>query len=172
MQTYINFEIKNISYGWFDVLFKTNEDEIMVTASYAWGNDSPKLFLQILYELLVSPSCNKYVIWDEEPGVYIIFFSKIKNQYNIKIAYSETCHDELFADIRNTTGNFIFHEAQSMIHDLEVIYECYDINFSHLIKTIIRAFEEYETNPEYERNWMSFPYNELNLLKKDIKQIS
>ena len=46
MRMLINFEIQRIYAGWFDVLFKTNKEEVVVTASDAWGNDSPKLFLQ------------------------------------------------------------------------------------------------------------------------------
>ena len=76
MRTLINFEIQRIYAGWFDVLFKTNKEEVVVTASDAWGNDSPKLFLQILYELVDTHQYSKYVIWDEEPGVYIIFLIK------------------------------------------------------------------------------------------------
>ena len=52
MRTLINFEIQRIYAGWFDVLFKTNKGEVIVTASDVWGNDSPKLFLQILGELV------------------------------------------------------------------------------------------------------------------------
>ena len=89
--------------GEFTMLIKLTskvrtELKVVVTASDAWGNDSPKLFLQILSELVDKPQYSKYVIWDEEPGVYIIFIDKIDDLYNIKIAFSEFCHDELFAD--------------------------------------------------------------------------
>lgn len=86
MRTLINFEIQRIYAGWFDVLFKTSKEEVVVTASDAWGNDSPKLFLQILSELVDKPQYSKYVIWDEEPGVYIIFIDKTDDLYNFKIA--------------------------------------------------------------------------------------
>lgn len=45
MRALINFEIQRIYAGWYDVLFKTNKEKVVVTASDAWGNDSPKLFL-------------------------------------------------------------------------------------------------------------------------------
>lgn len=38
MRTLINFEIQRIYAGWFDVLFKTSKEEVVVTASDAWGN--------------------------------------------------------------------------------------------------------------------------------------
>lgn len=46
MHILVNFEIQRIYAGRFDVLFKTEKEEVAVTASDAWGNNSPKLLFQ------------------------------------------------------------------------------------------------------------------------------
>lgn len=171
MRTLIDFEIQRIYAGWFDVLFKTNKEKVVVTASDAWGNDSPKLFLQILSELVDKPQYSKYVIWDEEPGVYIIFIDKIDDLYNIKIAFSEFCHDELFADIRNVIGDVSYDEMKSKLNDLELICEYNDIDYVYLLKTVVRAFEEYENSTDYSQNWMEFPHKELCAIRQYLKTI-
>lgn len=169
MKRLINFEIQRIYAGWFDVQFKTDNEEIVVTASDAWGNDSPKLFLQILYEMLDEDVYNKYVVWDEEPGVYMIFISKTEENYSIKIAFSEFCHDELFSDIRNVVGDISFDEMRSKLNDLELLFEYNDVEFIFFLRTVIRAFEEYENSSEYLGNWMDFPHNELRAIKQQLK---
>ena len=130
MRALINLEIQRIYAGWFDVLFKTNKEKVVVAASDAWGNDSPKLFLQILSELVDKPQYSIYVIWDEEPGVYIIFIDKIDDLYNIKIAFSEFCHDELFADIINVIGDVSYDEMKSKLIDLEFCCSLLDTSVS------------------------------------------
>lgn len=171
MYSLVNFEIQRIYAGWFDVLFKTEKEEIAVTASDAWGNDSPRLFLQILCELVDKQIYNKYVIWDEEPGVYVIFINKIEEVYNIKIAFSEFDHDELFADIRNVIGDMSYEEMSSKLKDLELIFECNNIDYVYLLRTVVRAFEEYENSAEYQENWMDYPHKELAAIKQHLKMI-
>lgn len=171
MHTLVNFEIQRIYAGWFDVLFKTEKKEAAVTASDAWGNDSPKLFLQILCEMLDKDIYNKYVIWDEEPGVYVIFINKIKEVYNIKIAFSEFSHDELFADIRSVVGEISYEEMCTKLNDLELLFECNDFDYIYLLRTIVRAFEEYENSAEYLENWMDYPHQELAAIKQYLKMI-
>lgn len=171
MHTLINFEIQRIYTGWFDVLFKTEKKEVAVTASDAWGNDSPKLFLHILCEMLDKDIYNKYVIWDEEPGVYIIFINKTEENFNIKIAFSEFCHDELFSDIRNVVGDISYDEMRNKLNDLELLFEYNNVDFIYFLRTVIRAFEEYENTSEYLENWMDFPHNELDAIKQQLRTI-
>lgn len=79
------------------------------------------MFLQILSELVDKTQYSKYVIWDEEPGVYIVFIDKIDDLYDIKIAFSEFCHDELFADIINVIGDVSYDEMKSKLNDIKLI---------------------------------------------------
>lgn len=169
MKTLINFEIQRIYAGWFDVQFKTDREEVVVTASDAWGNDSPKMFAQILSEISDKQNCDRYVIWDEEPGVYIIFINKKERCYNIKIAFSEFCHDELFADVRNVVGEISYEEMCTKLDDLELLFECNDFDYVYLLKTVIRAFEEYNNGVVYQDNWMDFPNRELDALKQTVQ---
>lgn len=173
MNNYINFEIAQISAGWFDVWFKTVDKNKWVTASDAWENDSPRAFLKMLCNMLEENNCEKYVIWDEEPGVYIIFIGKRDGKYNMKITYSKICHHELFADIRNVSGDKTYEEMCERMDDLEIRFACDNFYYIYFLRTVLRAFEEYEKKEErlreYRDNWMDFSHKELEELRQRLK---
>ena len=83
------FEIAEVNSGWFDVIFKTADQRILISASDAWDNDSPRLFIELLLEIISKKSDCKYVMWDEEPGEYFLCFDRQKDQFRLSIGYSE-----------------------------------------------------------------------------------
>lgn len=50
------------------------------------------------------------------------------------------CHDELFADIRNVIGDVSYDEMSNKLYDLELLFECNNIDYAYLIRTVVRAF--------------------------------
>ena len=57
------------------------------------------------------------------------------------------------------------------LNDLELFCEYNDIDYVYLLKTVVRAFEEYENSSEYSQNWMDFPHEELCAIKQYLKTI-
>ena len=66
----VNFEILGIHAGWYDVKFVSNDKQVEISASDAWGNDSPLYFLKMVLRMLNNEIESGYVVFDEEPGKY------------------------------------------------------------------------------------------------------
>lgn len=70
-----------------------------------------------MIEVYQEDDIRRYVIWDEEPGIYIISFDKAHNKTRMIIAYSE--HDqEFYKEFSNITGNIPFEEFKKKLPDL------------------------------------------------------
>lgn len=159
------FEIERIYAGWFEVWCKTDKKEVYFTASDAWETDSPKCLLLMLADLMRRKTGAGYVIFDEEPGTYVLCIEK-NDKCLMEIFYSKSCDDELEEGERY--GNLSREETKKLIPVSEVLFSEEDMDLDLFIETVLRSFEEYEKGrglEEYEENWMAFPRKELEILR-------
>lgn len=165
----VKFEIRRIFAGWFDVRFCCKDKEIDISASDAWGHDAPGQMLQELAECNGKNEFHKYVIWDEEPGSYVICIEKEVNACTLTVIYTEIDSDEwkkidLHGDLSyQEINDYVIHRSS-----LEVLIQK-EIDFEYFVDTVISAFLEYyndEKKSEYENNWLEYPRQELEELRK------
>lgn len=167
----VNFEIVRIYAGWFDVKFVATEKQIEISASDAWGNDSPKYFLQMLVNLLERKSDTGYVVFDEEPGTYIICIEK-KDTYKVSVLYSEFDDDEWTKT--GLHGELSQEEIETLIPGTEELFMVEDFSFNAFVRTVFRSFEEYSALvrlDDYEGNWMEFPRKEFSKLSELLTEL-
>ena len=59
------------------------------------------------------------------------------------------------------------------VDDLEIRFAFDNFDYICFLRTVLRAFEEYEKNEErlreYRDNWMDFPHKELEELRQRLK---
>lgn len=165
----INFEIIRVYAGWFDVKFITEEKQVEISASDAWENDSPKYFLKMLIDLLNNESNVGYVVFDEEPGTYIVCLEQDK-ECKLSILYSNFDDDEWKIEL---CGERTRAQLEKIIPDTEELFVANGFSLQHFVRTVYRSFEEYMTGErliEYEVNWMNFPKDELEELRGILKE--
>lgn len=165
------FFISDINAGWFDVCFKVNENIINISASDLYGNDSPKELLIMLTEIVLL-KCNKgYVLFDEEPGTYVVSLEK----EILTIAYSKyDCFDyeqqEIYIDLR---GNMTFDEIFNIINIDEILLQV-EIDIKIFIQSVYKAFYKYAKShllyDKYEENWGKFPKKQWENFQRCIEQ--
>lgn len=164
---YVNFEIEGINVGWFDMIYNTKKENVTVSATDAYGNDSPKYFLQMLCDFLANEIHAGYVLFDEEPGIYIVCIEK-EEQYNLSIFFSES---EDICKKFQTYGKFSASEIKEQVCDIEEMLAIKGISMELFAKTVVRSFEEYSLGKGkkiYEENWMDFPEEEFMSLQKHL----
>ena len=163
IMNFVNFEIVRIVAGWFDVKFVTNEKQVEISASDAWGNDSPRYFLRMIIDFF----CNKinagYVIFDEEPGIYIVCIES-NDEPQLSILYSGFDDNEVKIDVH---GNLTRKEIEGLLADTEELLSVSDFSLQLFANTLFRSFDEWSSKSkmnEYEWNWMVFPKAEIEQL--------
>lgn len=162
----LTFKIRKISSGWFDVSFILNKEKLNICASNAWGNDSPKRFLELLCRLVKNETETGYFVFDDEPGTLVICICK-GEQSNISIAYSELDDDEW----KNTPlyGDLARADIYRQIPIERELLAVFDLDFDKFVRSVIEEFERFapkHKRDKYEGNWMQFPLEELRMLKQ------
>ena len=164
----VNFEIVRIYAGWFDVKFVAEDKQIVISASDAWENDSPMHFLRMISGILTNRIKDGYVVFDEEPGTYIVCLETTE-EVKLSILYSNFDDDE-WSKI-GLQGELSRQEIEEIIPDTEELFVINDFSIKLFAKTILRGFEEWSSDlqkTEYEANWMEYPQKEVDELKNNI----
>lgn len=166
---YLSFEINRITSGWFDVVFTSNKKQMEISASYAWGNDSPKYFLKMISDFLNNKTNTGYVVFDEEPGTYVVYIEK-EVEYRLSILFSR--HDSYMWKEIELHG---FLNRQQIEEEIPIDEDFYiqDFDFTAFSKTIMKSFEKYSSGIEknqYEKNWTEFPNKEFVYLCEQIEK--
>ncbi len=165
------FSISDIEAGWFDVSFKVNENIINISASDLYGNDSPKELLVMLTEFVLSKYDTAYVLFDEEPGTYIVSLEK----EILTVAYSEyDCIDGRIEGIYvNSRGSMTFREIADIIGVDEILLQI-KIDIKTFLYSVYKTFYKYANNyllyDKYEENWGEFPKKQWEDFQKCIEQ--
>lgn len=166
---YVNFEIEGIQAGWFDMTYNIGKEKVTISASDAYGNDSPKYFLQMLCDLLTNKIHTGYVLFDEEPGVYIVCMEKQK-EYQLSLFFSEV---EDICKKLQVYGQLSTKEIREQFLELEEMAVVKELSLTAFAKTVVRSFEEYsfyEGKKVYEENWMEFPKEEFLQLQNCLQK--
>lgn len=167
----VNFEIVRIYAGWFDVRFVAEDKKIEISASDAWGNDSPMFFLRMILGILTNRIKDGYVVFDEEPGTYIVCLETTE-EVRLSILYSDFDDDE-WTKI-GLQGELLRREIEEIIPETEELFVANDFSIEAFSKTILRGFEEWSSGSkisEYEANWMEYPKQELFELEKLLHKV-
>lgn len=163
--TNINFKINSISSGWFDIELLNGEQSISICASNAWENDSPKYLLSLLIDLLTGKANAGYVVFDEEPGTYIMCI-QFKSQISLEIYFSNNDDDE-WGNVP-LHGNLTSKELFSRIPIDKNLLMIDNLNMESFVSQVVQCFDTYASKhkrDKYEGNWMKFPLEEYQLLK-------
>ncbi len=161
----VTFEILRIHAGWFDVRFFTAEKSCCIGASDAWDNDSPQYFLQMLNDLLAGNTQSGYVVFDEEPGTYIVCIEK-EEINKLTVSYSKLDNHE-WTEIE-VHGNLSYKALEKIITIEKVFLVVEDFDLHDFAKSVVDAFGKYTAKHDrdkYEGNWMMFPKEELEKLR-------
>lgn len=164
----VNFEIVRIYAGWFDVKFISENKEIEISASDVWGNDSPMHYLRLILGILNNRVKDGYVVFDEEPGTYIVCLETTET-VKLSILYSDFDDDE-WTKI-GLHGELSRQEIEKIIPNTEELFVVKDFSIQAFAKTILRGFEEWSLDlkkSEYEENWMEYPQKEVEELNNII----
>lgn len=165
----VKFEIRKIFAGWFDVKFECEDKSVVISASDAWEHDAPRQMLKELAECNGMEKFSKYIIWDEEPGSYVVCIDKEDKECTLTIIYTKVDSDEwekidLHGDLSyQEISDYVIHRSS-----LDILLQK-GIDFEYLVETVINAFAEYEKDEkksEYENNWMEYPQQELDRLRE------
>ena len=152
----MDFSIFNIEAGWFEVFL---DNKIIVTNSYYMGNDAPRILIRRLVEMFKMDSGIVRLCWQDEPGAYIWKLEVNHGQIDIKIL-----------DCSAIDSYDLDYEGESLdiFDNDEIIFERQDslLNFA---SNVYQEFEKYSYGDglkQYEKEWMPFPYDEFNKLRK------
>lgn len=165
----VKFEIRRIFAGWFDVRLCCKDKNVDISASDAWGHDAPVQMLKELAECVEKNDFHKYVIWDEEPGSYVVCIDKENEECILTVIYTDVDSDEwkkidLHGDLSyQEISDYVMHRSS-----IEMLIQ-EEIDFAYFVETVISAFLEYEheeKKTEYENNWLEYPQQELDELRK------
>lgn len=162
----VNFEILGIHAGWFDVKFVSNDKQVEISASDAWGNDSPLYFLKMVLRMLSNEIESGYVVFDEEPGTYIVCL-ETSDDVKLSVLFSNLDDDEW--KVIELYGELSRQEIENVITDTEELFVTSGFEIESFARTILRGFEEWKSDlkiREYEENWMEFPEKEVCELRR------
>ncbi len=171
MKKKCTFSISDIDAGWFDISFEIEKEKIKISASDLWGNDSPKALLVMLTELLLEKSDTMYILFDEEPGTYIVSLKKGM----LIVAYSKYDCIEMDQKKINITlcGNMTFNEISNLIVVNEILLQA-EIDTKVFIQSVYKTFYKYANNrllyDKYEENWNYFPCKEWQAFEHCVQQ--
>ena len=164
----VDFEIKQIYAGWFDVSFGQGTEKLTISASDAWGNDSPRKFLEVLYDMYAESAEYRFVIWDEEPGEYFICMDRFENRVRLIVSYSEDAEDMLGRYFRSIEGDLSYEEIRSFFDDLQDLLVVENLDLKHFVKNVYEEFRKCDIEV-YQGHWMDYPYEQMEKMKAAFK---
>ncbi len=168
----MNFYIAEIDYGWIDVVLKYKGVEIYEIGSYVVDNDSPRLLLSVLIDIIALKKEKAFIIWDGEPGVgFWCFERKNNNKVKLYTAFSQEADNFVARDFfRITKGMGGYEDIKKDFPDLEERDVVEDIDIYELSDAVIDGFGKVDIDV-YERDWMKYPTEELNELKRLLLRV-
>ena len=167
----VRFLIHRIHVGWFDVHFQTGTAVVGISASDAWGNDAPRLWLEQLTALLAGRQSAAYVLFDEEPGVYVLSL-ELGEAPRFTLGYSELDSDEALRYLPAPAGALSYREAAVRLPITEV-YIRTSLDLPFFVRSVYEAFLPYTeklAQDKYEGNWMPFPREAWTAFAEEVRR--
>lgn len=164
----LKFEICQIHAGWFVCLIGDME----IWASYIHLRDSPRLLLKLLGELVSGEREQGGVVFDEEPGCYILTVQRGERS-SISLEFTEKNFLDFYPEFPDTAA--VLPERPGSADDAETLLLVDDLDLYQFACAVGDAFSAYFTadmREQYAKHWMPFPLEELVELRHALGDYS
>lgn len=153
----LKFEICQVHAGWFVCLI----GDVEIWASYINRQDSPRQLLKLLVELMSGKREQGGVVFDEEPGCYILTV-----QRGERCSFSLGFTEKIFLDCypEYPAGAAVLPKLSRTVGDAETLLLIDDLDLYRFSCAVGDAFSAYFTadlREQYAKHWMPFPLEEL-----------
>lgn len=166
--TDLKFEICQVHAGWFVCLI----GDVEIWASYINMRDSPRQLLKLLGELMSGEREKGTVVFDEEPGCYILTVQGGARS-RISLRFTERDFLDLYPEFPDTAA--VFPEVHGSVGKVETLLLIDDLDLYQFACAVGDAFSAYFTadmRAKYAKEWMPFPQEELVELRHALGDYS
>ena len=153
----LKFEISQVHAGWFVCLI----GDVEIWASYIQMHDSPRQLLKLLGELMSGAREQGSVVFDEEPGCYILTVQR-GERCSFSLGFTEKNFLDFYPEYPD--GAAVLPELPRMVGDAETLLLVDDLDLYGFACAVGDAFSAYFTSDmreQYAKHWMPFPQEEL-----------
>lgn len=164
----LKFEISQVHAGWFVCLI----GDVEIWASYIQMNDSPRQLLKLLGELMCGEREQGCVVFDEEPGCYILSIQRGARD-SFSLGFSEKNFLDFYPNYPDAAA--VLPVLPRTAGDAETLLLLDDLDLYSFACAVGDAFSAYFTSDlreRYTENWMPFPLEELLELRHTLGDYS
>lgn len=164
----LKFEISQVHAGWFVCLI----GDVEIWASYIQMHDSPRQLLKLLGELMRGEREQGCVVFDEEPGCYILSIERGARD-SLSLRFSEQNFLEFYPQYPD--GAAVLPELPRTKSDAETLLVLDDLDlygFACAVGDALSAYFTPDLRERYAKNWMPFPLEELLELRHTLGDYS
>ena len=164
----LKFEISQVHAGWFVCLI----GDVEIWASYIQMHDSPRQLLKLLGELICGEREQGCVVFDEEPGCYILSIQRGERD-SFSLGFTEKNSWDLYPESPDTAA--VYPELPRSVGDAATLLSVDDLDLYRFACAVGDAFSAYLTSDmreQYAANWMPFPVVELMELRRTLGDYS
>ena len=164
----LKFEICQVHAGWFVCLI----GDVEIWASYINMRDSPRQLLKLLGDLISGEREKGTVVFDEEPGCYILSVQGGARS-SISLEFTERDFLNLYPEFPDTAA--VLPERPGSVADAEALLLIDDLDLYQFACAVGDAFSAYFTadmREQYAKHWMPFPLEELVELRHALGDYS
>lgn len=164
----LKFEICQVHAGWFVCLI----GDVEIWASYIHLRDSPRHLLKLLGELMSGEREKGTLVFDEEPGCYILTVQRGERS-SISLEFTEKNFLDFYPEFPDTAA--VLPERPGSADDAETLLLVDDLDLYQFACAVGDAFSAYFTadmREQYAKHWMSFPLEELVELRHALGDYS
>ncbi len=154
----MDFKILKIYAGWFDIQFF---EGLAIDNSDSMGCDAPRLLINGLNNLLKMDSENEWLLWQGEPGGYIITLSRSNNMLTVEIFQTRIYASDIEFYSGEELAQYVGKKIYSVSGDIKDIAGKFLSEFN--------KYSQGDMLQEYENNWpYGFPAKKLRELQSLI----
>ena len=164
----LKFEIRQVHAGWFVCLI----GDVEIWASYINMNDSPRQLLKLLGELMCGEREQGCVVFDEEPGCYILSIERGARD-SLSLRFTEQNFLDFYPNypdaaavlpvLPRTAGGA---ETLLLLDDLDLY------SFACAVGDAFSAYFTADLREQYAKHWMPFPMEEFIELRHTLGDYS
>ena len=164
----LKFEISQVHAGWFVCLI----GDVEIWASYINMHDSPRQLLKLLGELMNGEREKGTVVFDEEPGCYILTVQRGERS-SISLEFTERDSLDFYPEYPD--GAAVLSKQSGTMGDAETLLLIDDLDLYRFACAVGDAFSAYFTadmREQHAKHWMPFPLEELEELRHTLGDYS
>ena len=164
----LKFEISQVHAGWFVCLI----GDVEIWASYINMHDSPRQLLKLLGELMCGEREQGCVVFDEEPGCYILSIERGARD-SLSLRFTEQNFLDFYPNYPDAAA--VLPVLPRTAGGAETLLLLDDLDLYSFACAVGDAFSAYFTSDlreQYAKNWMPFPLEELLELRYTLGDYS